>query len=60
MLLLVVNDWLTLLFPVQVVQFRLNGVTWMVTWQCVNIGAVNAPMVVATPFSAQKTRSIIV
>lgn len=60
MLLLVVNDWLTLLFPVQVVQFRLNDVTWMVTWQCVNIGAVNAPMVVATPFSVRKTLSIIV
>lgn len=58
MLLLVVSGWL-ILFPLQAVQFRLSDVTLMATWQCVNIGAGSAPMVVVTPFSVQKTHSII-
>lgn len=59
MLLLVVSGWLIFLFPLQAVQFRLSDVTLMATWQCVNTGAGSAPMVVVTPFSVQKTHSII-
>lgn len=60
MLLLGVSGWLIFLFPVQAAQFRLSDVTLMATWQCVNIGAESAPMVVGTPSSVQKTHSIIV